>query len=346
LSTRPDARIALVFRGDRRLRDTCDLARTRLAPVAAALNDVGLAVEPSVFGEDMADEVRDQLLDVDGVLIWVDPVTGTADRTVLDALLREVAASGVWVSAHPDVILKMGTKEVLHRTRSLGWGVDTALYRNQAELAEGLRLRLAEGPRVLKQYRGNGGIGVWKVELADRATVRVQSARMRDDAVEVMPLAELLERCAKYFTYAGGEGRLVDQPFQTRINEGIVRAYLVGRDVVGFCRQYPADPHSNHVFGLPSEKTMFGPAEPMFDALRRRLEREWVSGLQHLVEVDDASLPALWDADFLYGATDERGEDTYVLGEINVSAVAPFPSHAVQPLAQRVLMAVSGWAPG
>jgi hypothetical protein len=29
---------------------------------------------------------------------------------------------GVWVSAHPDVILKMGVKEVLHRTRHLGWG--------------------------------------------------------------------------------------------------------------------------------------------------------------------------------------------------------------------------------
>ena len=44
------------------------------------------------------------------------------------------ASKGVWVSAHPDVILKMDVKEVLHRTRHLGWGVDTQLYRNAAAL--------------------------------------------------------------------------------------------------------------------------------------------------------------------------------------------------------------------
>jgi hypothetical protein len=35
--------------------------------------------------------------------------------------LRDVAARGVWVSAHPDVVQKMGTKEVLHRTRTMSW---------------------------------------------------------------------------------------------------------------------------------------------------------------------------------------------------------------------------------
>ena len=34
-------------------------------------------------------------------------------------MLREVATAGVWVSAHPDVILKMGVKSVLYRTREL-----------------------------------------------------------------------------------------------------------------------------------------------------------------------------------------------------------------------------------
>ena len=51
---------------------------------------------------------------------------------MLDALLRDVASKGVWVSAHPDVILKMGVKEALHRTRHLGWGTVTQLYRNAA----------------------------------------------------------------------------------------------------------------------------------------------------------------------------------------------------------------------
>src|SRR6185295_13809773 len=86
---------------------------------------------------------------------------------MLDAMLREVAKTGVFVSAHPDVILKLGTKEVLCQTRDIGWGCDTHLYRSFEQLRAELPARLAAGAaRVLKQYRGSSGDGVWKVELA------------------------------------------------------------------------------------------------------------------------------------------------------------------------------------
>jgi hypothetical protein len=35
---------------------------------------------------------------------------------------------------------------------------------------------LAEGSRVLKLNRGNGGIGIWKVERVGEGLVRVQEA--------------------------------------------------------------------------------------------------------------------------------------------------------------------------
>ena len=50
---------------------------------------------------------------VDAVLVWFNPDEGGRDRSMLDAMLREIAKAGVFVSAHPDVILKLGTKEVL-----------------------------------------------------------------------------------------------------------------------------------------------------------------------------------------------------------------------------------------
>ena len=46
---------------------------------------------------------------MDGVLVWVNPIAAGRSRAVLDQMLREVASGGVFVSAHPDVILKMGT---------------------------------------------------------------------------------------------------------------------------------------------------------------------------------------------------------------------------------------------
>ncbi|MHB8671255.1 MAG: hypothetical protein ACYDAD_12000 [Acidimicrobiales bacterium] len=84
------------------------------------------------------------------------PVSGDRDRSRLDPLLRDVAEAGVWVSAHPDVILAMGTKEVLFRTRAIGWSADTHLCRSAEELAAALPGRLSSGPRVLKPERGNG----------------------------------------------------------------------------------------------------------------------------------------------------------------------------------------------
>jgi len=60
----------------------------------------------------------------------------------------------------PHVILKMGVKGVLYRTRRLGWGADKHRYDSagtfRAEFPLGLR---TSGPRVLKQNRGNGGHG-------------------------------------------------------------------------------------------------------------------------------------------------------------------------------------------
>ena len=346
-------RVAIVFRGDRSA-PTPPPETTRLAPVFEALAAVGLIAEFAVYNDDGVDEVRSQLGEVDGALVWVDPVTGSDDRTQLDAMLRDVASRGVWVSAHPDTIVKMGTKEVLFHTRELGWGSETYLYRTVEEFATHFGDRLsASGARVLKQYRGNGGIGVQRVELIEQksppgaSVVRVQSARMRDEVAEDITLGEFMQRCTKYFAYSGGAGRLIDQPFQPRITEGMIRCYLVKGEVVGFARQYPheqsptGDPSApRRIFGLPAAKTMYGPDEPAFRALRANVESEWVPGMQTLVEVDAAALPALWDADFLYGPKTPSGDDTYVLCEINISAVLPFPLEAPPKLAQAMLAAI------
>jgi len=345
-------RVAVVFRGDRRA-PIPDMSQTRLGPIFDALAEVGLAGEVAVYGDDAIEEIRSQLVGVDGVLVWVDPVAEGGDRTNLDALLRAVAAEGVWVSAHPDTIMRMGTKEVLYRTRELGWGSETYLYESVTDFNERFpSIIAAGGARVLKQYRGNGGIGVYKVELVaeyprGESVVRVQSARMRDEVIEDMSLDAFMQRSARYFTYSDGTGRLIDQPFQSRITEGIIRCYLVKDEVVGFARQYPSEPSSSadssttrRVFGLPSEKTMYAPDEPDLSSLRTKVESDWVPGMQTLVGVDASALPVLWDADFLLGPNDAAGLDTYVLCEINVSAVLPFPEQAPPKLAQAVLAAV------
>jgi hypothetical protein len=208
----------------------------KLRGVFSAFAALGVNAKPVVFSDETIARVRDQLLGLDGVLVWVNPIEQGRDRSQLDPLLREVGEAGVWVSAHPDVILKMGTKEVLVDTQHMSWGTDTHIYRSASELEQQLPARLAErGTLVLKQHRGMGGSGVWKVELADADAVIVQHAAS-GSVPETLALREFVRRCEPYFA---GPGLMVEQPFQPRLAKGMIRAYLTHDKVVGFTHQYP-----------------------------------------------------------------------------------------------------------
>jgi hypothetical protein len=337
-------RIALVWRGDPAAPPPAP-ERTRLADIFAALAERGAAGVPVVYGDEAVAQTRAQLLDCDGVLVWVDPLSEGKTRDALDPLLREVAVAGVYVSSHPDVILKMGTKEVLYATRDLGWGADTDLYRTEADFRARFPAKLATaGPRVLKQYRGNGGQGVWKVTLQgdavnEAAEVEVLHA-LRGSAPERATLGAFMARCRAYFA---GDGRIIDQAFQPRLPEGMIRCYMSKAEVVGYGHQLikalvpppPEGPTSDAA--QPGPRIMHPPEAAPFQDLRRRMEDEWVPQMQARLGVTAEQLPALWDADFLYGPKTGEGRDTYVLCEINISAVAPYPPSAAPKVAQSAI---------
>ena len=326
-------KIAILWRGDRAARAAATPHSTRYHRVFAELQALGIDAEPSVYAEDLINEVRAQLMKVDGVLVWVNPLDNGRTREQLDALLREVASAGPWVSADPDVILKMGTKEVLHRTRTMSWGSNTALYRTAEAMRVELPVRLAAGPRVIKRNRGNGGRGVWKVErlLSSPKILRVLDATK--DASEELALDEFLERCLEYFE----DGCVIDQPFQTRLREGVVRCYMAGDRCAGFGHH-----KVKALVDAPAARAEVGPrlytsnAEPRFQRLRRLMEDEWTPQLASLLAIPQRDLPMIWDADFMLGPPRPDGTDSYVLGEINVSSVFPIPVEASAEIARRV----------
>ncbi|HVB05844.1 MAG TPA: Cj0069 family protein [Acidimicrobiales bacterium] len=336
------ARIGLLWQNEPGSSDNASRSPERFAALDEAFCARDVVPEHVLYSADTVEAVREQLLALDGVIVWVNPVEGGANRAPLDQLLREVSSEGVWVSTHPDVILKMGTKEVLYETRTLGWGTDTDLYRSVAELRERFARRLgAEGVRVLKQGRGNGGHGVFRVELLEGAyggegspgtqsRVRVQHAS-REARVEELALTDFVERCAEYFDWAGF---MVDQPYQERLGEGMVRCYLVQDQVAGFCQQWPAGLLPPSAAGARERRRseMEGAEAPAYQAIRALMESEWLPRLQQVLDLDAESLPVIWDADFLYGPKRASGEDSYVLCEINVSAVWPFPPQAIERL--------------
>ncbi len=331
-------RIGVLWREDRRAGSALPRADRGLRPLYDGLAALGAVLVPVPYSDDAVDEVREELLAVDGALVWVNPIQDGATRALLDPLLREVAAQGIWVSAHPDVILKLGTKEVLYRTRHLGWGSDTGLYQSAAEFAAAFPERLARlGRLVVKQARGNGGNGVWKVELpggkpgpaGPDAVVRVQDARARDGSSELVALGEFIRRCEDCLAWSGS---LVDQVYQDRLADGMIRCYFSGTRVTGFGRQWPQGLLDGPQGPAPAT-VMQDPGTPQWQALRQRAEQEWVPQLAGVLGLRAEELPAIWDADFLFGPKTPDGDDTYVLCEINASAVWPFPPAAAPVIA-------------
>jgi hypothetical protein len=331
-------KIALVERGNPSGPPRLD---PRLEPIFAALEALGATAMPISYSEATADQSRAQLLDCDGVLVWVNPVTDGVDRTAFDALLRDVAADGVWVSAHPDVILKMGVKGVLPRTKMLGWGSDAHCYDSSETFRSQFPARLAsDGVRVLKPNRGNGSRGVLKIELTPptafpSADSRLTIVEAHGDVAEAgVRLGEFLDRFDEYLATGG---LLIDQDLQRRVGEGLVRCYMCQDKVVGFSEQFPRNKAAGDAapspFGMLSDKTMHEETELRFQGLRRSMESDWTPGLQALLDIQAAALPVLWDADFFYGPKTPDGENSFVLCEINISCVSPFPPTAALRIA-------------
>jgi hypothetical protein len=342
-------KIAILWRGDAEARRAATPQNNRFYRIFEELAGVGINPEPAVYDEEFAAEVREQLLTADGVLVWVDPIHQGKTRAALDALLRDVASRGPWVSAHPDVILEMGVKAVLYRTKHLGWGTDTHLYPTAAEFGAAFPRRLqSSGPRVIKQNRGNGGQGVWKVEQIPTRTGAVEMVRvlhaLRGSTPQDLPLQEFMALCEPYLAWGGC---IIDQPFQPRLPDGMIRCYMGTDKVVGFGHQFikaliPPPPEGPNSPGAqPGPRIMHGPDADPFQALRAKMETEWTPQMMEVLGIDHRSLPIIWDADFLYGPKTASGEDSYVLCEINVSSCFAIPDQAPAAIARLVLKRLS-----
>jgi hypothetical protein len=157
---------------------------------------------------------------------------------------------------------------------------------------------------------------------------------------EKMPLAAFMTQCEAYLA---ADGCIVDQPFQPRLPDGMIRCYMAADKVVGFGHQLikallPPPPEGpDSPAAQPGPRIMHGADAAPFQRLRAKMEAEWTPQMMEVLGIDAASLPIVWDADFLYGPRTASGEDSYVLCEINVSSVFAIPDQAPAAIARLAL---------
>ena len=225
-------------------------------------------------------------------------------------------------------------KEVLYTTRHFGWGADTRLYRTFGAFCDEFPRRLeSDGPRVIKQNRGNGGQGVWKVELAPTAPPSgdaVVSEARRGSEPKTLPLAEFMGNCAAYFA---DNGCIIDQPFQEQLPDGMIRCYMGTDKVVGFGHQLikaliPPPQGAASPEAQPGRRIMHRRRRLNF---RRCGERWRASGLHRWCNSSASSVIPCRSFGMPRTAA---GADTYVLCEINVGSVMPIPEQAPAEIAR------------
>jgi hypothetical protein len=231
-------RIAIVYPGDSEVRRLATRENNRFAALFAPFAARGVDALPAVYNLAQANELRDQLLGFDGALVWVNPIDAGHSRAPLDAVLREVAAAGVLVSTHPDVIMKLGTKDVLVDTRDMGWGSDVDRIDTLEQLRERVGERLGAGPDPGPEaVRGHSGIGVWRVQRTpgdatfESGSLVLARHASRGSAEVMVSFDEFVALMAPYFEDGG---HMIDQAWQPRLTEGMVRCYLVQDRVAGF----------------------------------------------------------------------------------------------------------------
>jgi hypothetical protein len=312
-------RIGLIWRSDWRAPDAATKYEARLRPVADALRAAGFQPEPMAFLEERAEAFRARLGACAGALIWVNPFAEARDRSLLDRLLREAAANGVWVSAHPDVIAWMATKQVLVSTQQLGWGSDAKCYERAEAFAAQFLAGLAGGARVLKPLTGNDGRGVVKVSGGPSLfSLQETSGEVRAN----LSWAALNARVAEMLAASPA---IIDQECHDAA-AGMVRCYMSFDRVIGFAEQAPKS--RQDAFAMNPAKAMHGSDHPRFGELRDCMDKDWTPGLKRLLGLETPRLPALWDADFLHRRQRSDRGSRYALCEINASCVSPFPDNA------------------
>jgi hypothetical protein len=309
------------------------LTEDKYRDLATALTKDDFNVSSVLYTDEVAGRLSNDLLEFDAVLVWVNPIEQGKDRKKLDSLLVEISKKGCLVSAHPEIILKMGTKDVLYKTREMDWGGDTKLYSDYNEFLTLLHKSLRDSKiRILKQYRGNGGNGVYKVVYHSQGSITVVHA-IAGNEERTLSVSDFNNEFKRFFS---NDGMLIDQEWNKNTINGMVRCYLSGSKVAGFGYQeinalYELNDSNNKIYFPPSKRYYFTENCGVFNDLKEIMEKKWVPELMKKLSVSQSMMPVIWDADFFINAPgNEIVDRKYTLCEINVSCVSPFPPSAIK----------------
>jgi hypothetical protein len=321
------------------------LTEEKYKKLALAFLSQGYLVRSVLYSDEQAATLSETLATFDAILVWVNPIEQGNDRKRLDELLLEIASKGCFVSTHPDVVLKMGTKDILFKTRHMDWSSDVEMYTSFEDFQTAFPASLRTSKvRVLKQYRGNGGNGVFKITEHAGEKLSITHA-ITGNETRILTLDELFEEFTSFFLNGG---LLINQEWNKNISNGMVRCYVSGIKVAGFGYQeinalYEINDNGVSSYMPPGKRYYFTENCGLFSDLKKIMGVKWIPELQAKLDIPSNKMPVIWDADFFINSMNSPSAiGKYSLCEINVSCVSPFPPSAIKLMVAEVSNRITG----
>ncbi|MBF0590291.1 MAG: Cj0069 family protein, partial [Magnetococcales bacterium] len=297
--------------------------RADTLPMVNSLKKRGWNAEVIFYSHDRKDEIYNQVLKTaDAYVPRINP-GNLADEAQFFEMLNKLSENGVRGLPRPGVMQAYGAKDALVKLRGSDLvPEDVFAFYDVESFKETFPKQLINGERVLKQNRGSTGAGIWRVQLLDANTqgplddnTAIRCTEAVDNHVEERKLGEFMTFCEQYIV--GENGMLIDMPFLPRIKEGEIRLFMLDDKPINVVHKKPAE--DADAFSA----TLFSGAKYRYDPPEAwsTLVNQFTGLLPRLAkQLEETDLPLIWTADFIL-ETDDKGEDIYVLGEMNASCV-------------------------
>jgi len=324
-------------------------------PFCNSLIEKGVHAEWAWYKDADHDALFERYKDFDGFVPRINPatdgqyegVTNAQAKVFLDRLAKKSLAM-----PHLDVMQKMGAKDALVKINDLSVGLeDTYAYYNVQSWHDNFMKVMDLGhTRVIKQNRGSQGEGIWIVKFDDPNTTKctkdtvLHLMEAYDNHVEKMTAGEFMKFCEQYIV--GENGQLIDQRFCPRIIEGEVRVLFFYKTPIEVVHKVPAEGGLSATLSSGAKYTSYRVDHPKFKNLLDDFIGEDLPKIMPRLGMENTPLPLIWTGDFILGDKDNKGNDTYVIGEFNCSCVGVTKQlHLTPQVADAIITVLDEHAP-
>jgi len=247
------------------------------------------------------------------------------EETYLEFLRRLISAN-IRGSTDPDVMMKLGTKEVLFQLKNTKIGsVDVEIYKTKEEFTKNFYEVVKRSPegRVLKQNRGAGGRGVFLVSIlspsSSSTSLEVWCCEAHDASLKKYSNWDEFSSviASQFLNSQNPTSFLVSMPFYKNVKEGEVRVVMTQNQPICVVHKHPKADENGDFFSCTVKSGAIIEYIYDFKAIQewKSLTELVISELPNIQEIlKITNLPHLWTIDFI-----KNDQGNYVLGEINCS---------------------------